>query len=159
VWRRLIVNCTEREANFAKHCKDHLFNTLDEEYRREVWSTLPINLVITVPAVWSDAAKDRTLQAVRQAGFNSMCLPSLDSTVLATEPEAAAIYTIKTLRGTTQDHLLAIDDGFVICDMGGGTVDLISYRVAELLPTVVEEATIGTGHQCGGSSVDRAFLK
>jgi hypothetical protein len=146
-------------ADFLRHVKDHLVNTLDEEYRREIWSTLPINLVITVPAVWSDAAKDRTLQAVRQAGFNSMCLPSLDSTVLATEPEAAAIYTIKTLRGTMQGHLLAIDDGFVICDMGGGTVDLISYRVAELLPTIVEEATVGTGHQCGGSFIDRAFLK
>jgi hypothetical protein len=146
-------------ADFLRHVKDHLVNTLDEEYRREVWTTLPITLVVTVPAVWSEAAKDRTLQAVRQAGFNSMCLPSMDSTLLATEPEAAAIYTIKTLRGTTQDHRLAINDGFIICDMGGGTVDLISYRVAELLPTVVEEATIGTGHQCGGSFIDRAFLK
>jgi hypothetical protein len=145
-------------ADFLSHVKDHFVNTLDEEYRREVWSTLPITLVVTVPAVWSDAAKDGTLQAVRQAGFNTVCFPSLDCTLLATEPEAAAIYTITTLRGTTQDQQLAIDDGFIICDMGGGTVDLISYRVAELQPTVVEEATIGTGHQCGGSFIDRAFL-
>ncbi|KAJ4361747.1 hypothetical protein N0V83_010687 [Neocucurbitaria cava] len=146
-------------ADFLTHVKDHLLRTLDEEYRREIWVTLSITLVVTVPAVWSDAAKDRTLQAVRQAGFNTTCFPHLKRTILATEPEAAAIYTIKTLRGTTQDQQLAIDDGFIICDMGGGTVDLISYRVAELQPTVVEEATVGTGDQCGGSFIDRAFLR
>jgi hypothetical protein len=146
-------------ADFLQHVKDHVLKTLDEEYRREVWSSLPITLVVTVPAVWSDAAKDRTLQAVRQAGFNNTYFPLLKRTLLATEPEAAAIYTIKTLRGTTQDQRLAVGDGFVICDMGGGTVDLISYRVAELQPTIVEEATIGTGDQCGGSFIDRAFIQ
>lgn len=43
--------------------------------------------------------------------------------------------------------------------MGGGTVDLISYRVTGLQPTTIEEATVGNGDQCGGSSVDRAFLR
>jgi hypothetical protein len=86
-------------------------------------------------------------------------IPAPDQTLLATKPEAAAIYTIKTLRGTTQDQQLAVNDGFTICDMGGGTVDLISYRVVEPQPIIVEEATVGTGHQCGGSFVDREFLK
>jgi len=35
----------------------------------------------------------------------------------------------------------------------------ISYRIAGLNPTVIEEATTGTGDQCGGSFVDRAFFK
>jgi molecular chaperone DnaK (HSP70) len=146
-------------ADFLQHVKDHVLKKLDEEYRREVWSTLPITLVVTVPAVWSDAAKDRTLQAVRQAGFDNTYFPFLKRTLLITEPEAAAIYTIKTLRGTSQDQRLAVGDGFVMCDMGGGTVDLISYRVAELQPTTVEEATVGTGDQCGGSFIDRAFIQ
>ncbi|KAF3006488.1 hypothetical protein E8E13_004272 [Curvularia kusanoi] len=46
-----------------------------------------------------------------------------------------------------------------MCDMGGGTVDLISYRVNKVHPVAVEEVTIGCGDQCGGSFVDRAFLK
>ncbi|KAJ4329945.1 hypothetical protein N0V87_010430 [Didymella glomerata] len=108
--------------------------------------------------------KDHVLKTLdeeyrREAGFNNTCFPFLKKTPLTTEPEAAAIYTIKTLRGTTQDQRLAVDDGFVICDMGGGTVDLISYRVAELQPTIVEEATVGTGDQCGGSFIDRAFIQ
>jgi hypothetical protein len=35
----------------------------------------------------------------------------------------------------------------------------ISYRVAELEPTILEEATVGGGDQCGGTFVDRAFLR
>lgn len=61
--------------------------------------------------------------------------------------------------GTTQDAHFAIGDGFIVCDMGGGTVDLISYRVAELNPTIIGEATVGNADQCGGSFVDRAFLR
>lgn len=146
-------------ADYLTYIKDHLIRNLDEEYQHEVWSTLPITLVVTVPAVWSDAAKDRTLQAVHKAGFNNVRFPLLKRTVLCTEPEAAAIYTIKTLRGSAQDQLLAVGDGFIICDMGGGTVDLITYRVAEFDPIVVEETTMGTGDQCGGSFIDRAFLR
>jgi molecular chaperone DnaK (HSP70) len=145
-------------TDFLALVKGHLVKNLDEAYRRDVWMTLPITLVVTVPAIWSDAAKDRTLQAVRQAGFNTTQFPLLEKTVLTTEPEAAAIYTIKTLRGNTQDQRLAVGDGFIVCDMGGGTVDLLSYRVAKLQPTSVEEVTVGTGDQCGGSFVDRAFL-
>lgn len=63
------------------------------------------------------------------------------------------------MRGTAQDQDLKIGDSFIICDIGGSTVDLIAYRVAELDPTVVEEATVGTSNQCGGSFIDQAFLR
>jgi len=124
-----------------------------------LWRTLPITLVVTVPAVWSDAAKDSTLRAVRMAGFDTTCFPLLKRTILTTEPEAAAIYTIQSLRGSVQDEQFAVGDGFIVCDMGGGTVDMISYRVASLEPTVLEEATIGSGDQCGGSFVERRFIQ
>ncbi|KAL1598992.1 hypothetical protein SLS60_008138 [Paraconiothyrium brasiliense] len=146
-------------ADYLSHIKDHLIKNLDNQYGPKLWRTLPITLVITVPAVWSDSAKHKTLEAVFKAGFNTTYFPHLRHTVTTTEPEAAAIYTIKSLRGTAQDAQLRVGDGFVVCDMGGGTVDLISYRVAELEPTIVEEVTMGTGGQCGGSFVDRGFLK
>jgi hypothetical protein len=139
--------------------KDHLILNLDREYGKELWRTLPITLVVTVPAVWSDAAKDRTLQAVSQAGFNQREFPQLKRTVTTTEPEAAALYTIQSLAGSVKDDQMEIGDGFVVCDMGGGTVDLISYRVVGTEPTSIEEATVGTGDQCGGSFVDRAFMQ
>jgi hypothetical protein len=146
-------------ADYLTHVKDQLIKNLDRQYSKDVWRTLPITLVVTVPAVWSDSAKASTLQAVRQAGFDTTVFPKLKRTVLTTEPEAAAIYTIQSLRGSVQDEQFAVGDGFIVCDMGGGTVDLVSYRIAELEPTILEEATIGSGDQCGGSFVERGFLK
>jgi hypothetical protein len=146
-------------ADFLAQVKAHLVKNLDERYGKELWRTLPITLVVTVPAVWSDVAKYRTMQAIEKAGFNSLQFPQLQMPVLVTtEPEAAAIHTIKPLRGTAQDMRLAVGDGFIVCDMGGGTVDLIAYRVSSVRPTVIEEATVGNGAQCGGSFVDHAFL-
>ncbi|UPX15290.1 uncharacterized protein EKO05_0005744 [Ascochyta rabiei] len=146
-------------ADFLEQVKGHLIKNLDTQYGEELWRTLPITLVITVPAVWSDAAKARTHQAVRMAGFDNSSFPKLKRTITITEPEAAATYTIQSLRGSAQDEQFALGDGFIVCDMGGGTVDLISYIVAELNPTILEEATVGDGDQCGGSFVERGFLK
>ncbi|KAG9187462.1 hypothetical protein G6011_05333 [Alternaria panax] len=146
-------------AECLAHIKAHLIKNLDIQYSKGLWMTLPITLVVTVPAVWSDAAKNATLQSVSKGGFNSTELPRLKRTILTTEPEAAAIYTIQSLRGGIQDDQFAVGDGFIVCDMGGGTVDLISYRVADLSPTTLEEATVGSGDQCGGSFVERGFLK
>lgn len=146
-------------ADYLAQIKEHLVKNLDQRYSRFVWETLPITLVVTVPAVWSDAAKNRTLYAVRKAGFNVTEFPQLKRIVTTTEPEAAAIHTIQALRGSVSDEQFAIGDGFIVCDMGGGTVDLISYRVAELEPTTLEESTVGIGDQCGGSFVDRGFLR
>lgn len=146
-------------ADYLACIKEHLFKNLDDKYGEKLWRTLPITLVVTMPAVWSDAAKALTLQAFDEAGFNTRETPRLERVISATEPEAAAIHTMRAMRGTAQDNQLAVGDGFIVCDMGGGTVDLISYRIASLNPTVIKEATIGGGAQCGGTFVDRAFIE
>lgn len=84
-------------ADFLGNVKDHLIKNLDDQYGQELWRTLPITLVVTVPAVWSDAAKDRTMDAICKIGFNITEFPKVKRIVLATEPEAAALYTIKSL--------------------------------------------------------------
>ncbi len=49
---------------------------------------------------------------------------------------------------------------FVICDAGGGTVDLISYTITNLKPILeVQEATPGTGALCGSSFLNMRFSK
>jgi hypothetical protein len=46
----------------------------------------------------------------------------------------------------------------VVCDAGGGTVDLISYTVVELEPILeVKEAAPGTGGLCGSTYLNRRF--
>lgn len=147
-------------ADYLAQIKAHLIKNLDQKYGKALWRSLPVVLVVTVPAVWTDLAKDRTLQAIDKAGFNKLEFPQLaQQPVLITEPEAAALHTIKMLRSSTQGAQFKSDDGFLVCDMGGGTVDLISYRVDKIDPIAVQEVTIGCGDQCGGSFVDRAFLR
>ena len=73
---------------------------------------------------------------------------------MISEPEAAAMYALHEM-----DTLnLEIGDSFVLCDAGGGTVDLITYTVSALKPLLkVTEASPGTGALCGGSFLNRRF--
>jgi hypothetical protein len=71
-----------------------------------------LSYVITVPAIWSDKAKQQTRQAAEAAGIDR------NSLTLITEPEAAALYC-----ATLCDEVdLEPGDRFMICDAGGGTV-------------------------------------
>ena len=46
----------------------------------------------------------------------------------------------------------------MLCDAGGGTVDLISYTVSSLTPILtVNEAAPGDGALCGSSFLNRIF--
>jgi molecular chaperone DnaK (HSP70) len=165
--KRKLLNCSppmnrdpvEVVADYLMQVKVHLLKNLDNRYGEELWKTLPITLVITVPAVWSDRAKDRTFQAVKRAGLDSLQFPQLDRTIVTTEPESAAIYTIKSLHGSAREKQFKVGEGFIVVDMGGGTVDVISYKIVSLNPIVVSESTIGGGAQCGGTFVDRRFLQ
>ncbi|KAK5276958.1 hypothetical protein LTR40_010978 [Exophiala xenobiotica] len=45
----------------------------------------------------------------------------------------------------------------MVVDMGGGTVDLCTYRISKTEPLQLEEACVGQGAKCGATSVDRAL--
>lgn len=75
---------------------------------------------------------------------------------IISEPEAAAVYALDVM----DPHIIEIGDTFVLCDAGGGTVDLISYTVTALKPKLeINEATPGTGSLCGSSFLNRRFEK
>ncbi len=60
---------------------------------------------------------------------------------LIKEPEAAALYTMHSL-----GFSLKVGDAFVVCDAGGGTVDLISYEIEAITPRLaLKELVPGTG--------------
>ena len=75
---------------------------------------------------------------------------------IISEPEAAAVYALDVL----DPHIIEVGDTFVLCDAGGGTVDLISYTVTTLKPQLeIIEATAGTGMLCGSTFLNRRFEK
>jgi len=72
---------------------------------------------------------------------------------MISEPEAAAVYTLKAMQPT----FFNVGDNFVVCDAGGGTVDLIAYRITQISPLRVEESAVGTGGLCGSAFLNYRF--
>ncbi|KAL1613681.1 hypothetical protein SLS54_010378 [Diplodia seriata] len=126
-----------------KYTKDDL-----RRHQGQDWEDIyALKVVLTVPAIWSAAAKEKTLRAAKAAGFPA-------DITLVTEPEAAAIAVLKD---KAAEEGLEVGDSFVVCDAGGGTVDLISYKIKSLSPLQIEESAIGDGDLCGSVFLDRAF--
>ncbi|GJJ71780.1 hypothetical protein EMPS_04137 [Entomortierella parvispora] len=108
---------------------------------------------LTVPAMWSDEAKYVMRQAAINAGIISAG-DDPDRLMLVSEPEAAALYCERTCK----EYDLQQGDRFLICDAGGGTVDLIVYDVAVSEEgQTLSEVTKGHGASCGSIFIDENF--
>ncbi|KAF8249042.1 actin-like ATPase domain-containing protein [Wilcoxina mikolae CBS 423.85] len=143
-------------TDYLRGVNNHAIKCLEKQFGTPLLKTMAFEVVVTVPAVWSDRAKDLTYKAVGQAGFGSYKFQMS----MVTEPEAAAVYTLKALKAETGGSSIQVGDQFVLCDAGGGTVDIISYKVCSVSPHFqVEEAAIGTGDKCGSTFIDRSFKK
>ncbi|KAK2024068.1 actin-like ATPase domain-containing protein [Colletotrichum zoysiae] len=114
------------------------------------------HVVITLPAIWPDYAKSRMRRAAENAGLLKTRPAGKTTLAFISEPEAAALATMRDLSGRPN---IKVGDHFVVCDAGGGTVDLISYEVLSLKPMVVREAIKGDGELCGGVFLDEAFVR
>jgi len=87
-------------ADYLTEVRKHVFQELAQIYDGGLFEILQKELVVTVPAVWSEKAKDLTLKAVTKAKFD------VSKISLVTEPEAAAIYTLKDMKeGPGQDQI------------------------------------------------------
>lgn len=135
-------------SDYLTRIYEHTMETLNRRYGESFVSSTKVEFVLTVPAVWSDAAKNATLQAAERAGMGSR-----HELKLISEPEAAAVYTLKTV----QPSGLKLGDNYIVCDAGGGTVDLIAYRITQLYPLRVEESAVGTGGLCGSAFLNYRF--
>ena len=65
------------------------------------------------------------------------------------------MYTLKNLSPST----LQMGRRFVVCDAGGGTVDLITYEVTKVDTLELKEVTEGTGGKCGSSMLNKRFRR
>lgn len=119
---------------------------LIKRFGDQMMSTTKIEYVLTVPAVWSDAAKNATLSAAELAGMGQ-------NLRLISEPEAAAVHALTSM----QNSNLSVGDVFVVCDAGGGTVDLISYEVQQIYPLRFREVVTGSGFLCGAAFLNLRF--
>lgn len=132
-------------TDYLKVLYEHALGYINNAYPKDFVDMQQKKFVLTVPAVWSDKAKDLTLKAAKNAGIYPV--------QLIKEPEAAALYTLHYLKG----RALAAGDAFVLCDAGGGTVDLISYEVDSVDPLELKELVPGTGGVAGSLILNKRF--
>ncbi|KAL2261223.1 hypothetical protein VTK26DRAFT_4545 [Humicola hyalothermophila] len=135
-------------SDYLTQIYKHTMDTLRRRYGESFMASTKVDFVLTCPAVWSDAAKNTTLQAAERAGMGAQSQIQMIS-----EPEAAAVYTLKAI----QPNNLKVGDNFIVCDGGGGTVDLIAYKIVSLKPIRVEESAVGTGGLCGSAFLNYRF--
>ncbi|KAF8950495.1 Heat shock 70 kDa protein 12A, partial [Entomortierella lignicola] len=109
-----------------------------------------IQYCLSVPAMWNDNAKAMMRQAALQAGMITPLDPP-HRLLLISEPEAAALYCEKKCDQFQIGH----GQRFMICDAGGGTVDLIVFEVfVGPHGRTLKEVTRGSGHSCGSIFLD-----
>lgn len=146
--RKYNKNVVDAVSDYLTQIYRHTMDTLTRRYGESFMASTKVDFVLTCPAVWSDAAKNTTLQAAERAGMGAK-----SDIQMISEPEAAAVYTLKAI----QPNHLNIGDNFIVCDAGGGTVDLIAYKIISLKPLRVEESAVGTGGLCGSAFLNYRF--
>ncbi|KAL7950824.1 HSP70 family [Trichoderma barbatum] len=114
-------------------------------------------VVATLPAIWPAYAQIRLQEAIEKAGI--LKKRSAGHTILEflSEPEAAALATINDMYAYSKTTM-EVRDHFIVCDAGGGTVDVITYTVIKTSPIRVKESVRGDGKLCGATFLDEIFL-
>ncbi|KAK4225635.1 hypothetical protein QBC38DRAFT_482384 [Podospora fimiseda] len=147
------------------YLKEVLYETrrdIERQIDPRILRQLPMDVIITHPAVCDTRAKSTTFKAVLNAmnatfrGINY--IPG--QIRLTTEPEASARYIIRWAeehQGGTDS--LRVGEGLMIVDAGGGTVDLATYRIDQLSPRFqITRVTPPMGGHYGANLIDKTFL-
>ncbi|KAI7875551.1 uncharacterized protein EV154DRAFT_555881 [Mucor mucedo] len=154
-------------ADYLKLFKNHIIEyivtqEMDEHFtfynRSKLLKKYKMRYVITVPAMWNSSARDTMVQAAIEATLIKE--NEIDQLLIISEPEAAALYCenrfteyIGDLKGDVNDTK------FIVCDAGGGTVDLVTFnlKVNENKEMMICQAGDGVGDTCGSTCLDLRF--
>jgi hypothetical protein len=95
-------------ADYLTEVRKFVFAHLSQIYKDGLFSTLAKELIVTVPAVWSEKAKDQTLKAVSKSNWETSKIS------LVAEPEAAAIYTLKWMKSGANKEQINNGECFIL---------------------------------------------
>lgn len=108
---------TDLIADYLRALWQHILDTIHKARGKSVTEALTFHVVITVPAIWKDYARQSMTEAARKSGILDTRLAGLTTLAFAPEPEAAALASLYESKPS-----INAGDVFVICDAGGGTV-------------------------------------
>lgn len=140
-----------------KFLKDHLLEALT--MKGTTMSEDDIHWVLTVPAIWSDAAKQFMRESAEEAGIKGALLS------IALEPEAASLYCqhqhvekdIDQAQSTFVFTPPKAGTKYAVIDLGGGTADITVHEKQR--DGTLKEITQASGGAWGGMYVNEEFQK
>ncbi|OCT48830.1 hsp70-like protein [Cladophialophora carrionii] len=141
-------------TDFLRLLHDYIMSQMQKVVGKTAMEQTAFRFQFTLPAVWSLHARESTLAAARAAGFASR---ESDELFFTEEPEAAFLWTIKSTEDKFVTSPFQENSCVMVVDMGGGTVDLVTYHIIKLQPLQLEEACVGQGAKIGGTAIDRAL--
>lgn len=137
-----------------KALKESLLNSL-KTHGAETIESRDILWVVTVPAIWTEPAKQFMRDAAESAGIPRKQLK------IALEPEAASIYCqylpIEKLKGAEKGFTVSkTGTKYMVIDLGGGTADITLHE--KLGEGKLKELDKASGGASGGTAVDHQFF-
>lgn len=139
-----------------KYLKDHLLRLLETSGTQV--DDKHIHWVLTVPAIWTDSAKQFMRECAYEAGIDGALLS------IALEPEAASLFcqippSAKTLVSAERAKFALVNPGtkYMVIDLGGGTADITVHEKQS--DGGLKEIHKATGGAWGGTRVDEEFFQ
>ncbi|KAI8090646.1 hypothetical protein BDF21DRAFT_491033 [Thamnidium elegans] len=168
---RKSVDAVQVIADYLREVKDHVIRHIIAESKfkkdkkgftrffKSSGSEPKLQFVLTVPAMWTTSARETMAQAAIKATIIKK--EELDELLIISEPEAAALFCEKKYSNLIRDPKNPdIDSNFIVCDAGGGTVDLVTFRLTRNQETgdpMICQIGSGIGDTCGSTYLDKAF--
>ncbi|MCA9667942.1 MAG: Hsp70 family protein [Myxococcales bacterium] len=143
------ISPIEVSSRYLRHVREAWDIEMSEG--RPEWCVAKSDVVLTVPASFDEVARELTVRAARQAGYENL--------TLLEEPQAA-FYSWVRSQGDFWHEQLSDGDTVLVCDVGGGTTDfsLIAVR-GEGAETTLERVAVGDHLMLGGDNMDLALAR
>lgn len=97
--KRLGKSSIEVVADYLRELWGHAITIIKEAKGEALIDSVPLHVIVTVPAIWTDYARDRMRRAVELAGICEPRLLGETKLSLISEPEAAALSVLPGLKG------------------------------------------------------------
>ncbi|KAG2006050.1 hypothetical protein CC2G_002398 [Coprinopsis cinerea AmutBmut pab1-1] len=138
-----------------------LWEYAKDQITRDLGSVADLNTAevwLTVPAAWDAKGCEIMREAAIAAGLVQSSRAGdttwRDRLKIITEPEAAAVHCANL----SNLHHLKPSQNFIVCDAGGGTVDLAVYKIiGQMANLEIAEMCARSGANCGSLFLDLRF--
>jgi len=112
-----------------------------------------IKYVVTVPAIWEEFQKNIMMEACINAGLIGE--DDDKSLFFALEPEAASYYCLNNK--SIDQNLMKVGDYYIICDLGGGTGDIVTHLIG--VNKNLNEICPPNGGKLGSNEINKIFFE